>query len=178
RGVDVSPLRADDDVGRVAVAQTGAEELLAAPVGARGFEVAHAGLVGGVEDLERALAQRVDRAVRPEVRAVADVEVAGAAEGGEAEPDSQGPARAGARGKGRPGGHRATVGESARMRPAAMDHLAAVIIRLLVAVAILSARATPLGIPYPILLVLGGAVLGFLPGIPDISLDPDLVLVV
>ena len=64
------------------------------------------------------------------------------------------------------------------MRPAAMDHLEAVIISLLVAVVILSALATRIGIPYPILLVLGGAVLGFLPGIPDISLDPDLVLVV
>ena len=32
-------------------------------------------------------------------------------------------------------------------------------------------------IPYPIVLVLGGAVLGFLPGVPDVQLNPDLVLV-
>ena len=32
-------------------------------------------------------------------------------------------------------------------------------------------------IPYPIVLVLGGAVLGFLPGRPDVQLNPDLVLV-
>jgi monovalent cation/hydrogen antiporter len=59
-----------------------------------------------------------------------------------------------------------------------MDHLEAVIISLLVAVAFLSALATRIGIPYPILLVVGGLALGFAPGIPDVQLDPDLVLVV
>jgi monovalent cation/hydrogen antiporter len=33
-------------------------------------------------------------------------------------------------------------------------------------------------VPYPILLVLGGLVMGFLPGVPDVTLEPDLVLVV
>ena len=28
-------------------------------------------------------------------------------------------------------------------------------------------------VPYPILLVVGGAALGFLPGMPDVQLDPD-----
>ncbi|MEA2358542.1 MAG: monovalent cation/hydrogen antiporter [Solirubrobacteraceae bacterium] len=32
-------------------------------------------------------------------------------------------------------------------------------------------------VPYPILLVLGGAALGFVPGLPDVRLAPDLVLV-
>ena len=32
--------------------------------------------------------------------------------------------------------------------------------------------------PYPIPLVLGGLVLGLLPGIPDVQLNPDLVLLV
>jgi monovalent cation/hydrogen antiporter len=32
-------------------------------------------------------------------------------------------------------------------------------------------------VPYPILLVIGGLVLGGLPGIPDVQLDPDLVLI-
>jgi CPA1 family monovalent cation:H+ antiporter len=59
-----------------------------------------------------------------------------------------------------------------------MDHLEAVIISLLVAVAVLGAAATRIGVPYPILLVLGGAVLGFLPGMPDVRLEPNLVLVV
>jgi monovalent cation/hydrogen antiporter len=59
-----------------------------------------------------------------------------------------------------------------------MDHLEAVIISLLVAVALLSALATRIGIPYPILLVVGGLGLGFVPGVPDVRLEPDLVLVV
>jgi monovalent cation/hydrogen antiporter len=49
---------------------------------------------------------------------------------------------------------------------------------LLVAVAGLSALARRLGIPYPIVLVIGGAVVGFVPGLPEVNLDPDVVLVV
>src|SRR4051794_30216580 len=64
------------------------------------------------------------------------------------------------------------------IRPRHMDHLEAAIISLLIAVAFLSALATRIGIPYPILLVVGGLALGFTPGIPDVRLDPDLVLVV
>jgi len=60
----------------------------------------------------------------------------------------------------------------------AMDHIEAVIISLLVAVAVLGATATRLGVPYPILLVLGGLALGFVPGAPDVQLEPELVLVV
>ena len=59
-----------------------------------------------------------------------------------------------------------------------MEHIEAVIISLLVAVAFLSALATRIGIPYPILLVVGGLALGFAPGIPDVRLEPELVLVV
>ncbi|MEY2532578.1 MAG: monovalent cation/hydrogen antiporter [bacterium] len=59
-----------------------------------------------------------------------------------------------------------------------MEHIETVIISLLVAVAVLGAAATRLGVPYPILLVLGGLVLGFVPGIPDVRLQPELVLVV
>jgi monovalent cation/hydrogen antiporter len=59
-----------------------------------------------------------------------------------------------------------------------VEHIEAVIISTLVAVAFLSALATRIGIPYPILLVLGGLVLGFVPGIPDVELDPEMVLVV
>lgn len=32
-------------------------------------------------------------------------------------------------------------------------------------------------VPYPIWLVVGGALVGFLPGVPDVTLEPDLVLV-
>ena len=49
---------------------------------------------------------------------------------------------------------------------------------LLVAVAGLSVLAQRLSVPYPIVLVLGGAVLGFVPGLPDVKLDPEVVLVV
>jgi CPA1 family monovalent cation:H+ antiporter len=59
-----------------------------------------------------------------------------------------------------------------------MEHIEAVIMSVLVAVAVLSAVATQLGVPYPILLVIGGLGLGFVPGVPDVRLQPDLVLVV
>src|ERR671935_588037 len=49
---------------------------------------------------------------------------------------------------------------------------------LLVAVAGLSALARWLSVPYPIVLVLGGALFGFVPGLPEFSLNPDVVLVV
>src|SRR5919198_1908357 len=49
---------------------------------------------------------------------------------------------------------------------------------LLVAVAGLSALARQLSLPYPIVLVIGGAAFGFIPGMPDVRLDPDVVLVV
>jgi Na+/H+ antiporter len=48
---------------------------------------------------------------------------------------------------------------------------------LMVAVAGLSILARPLGVPYPILLVLGGLLLGFVPGLPVVRLPPELVLV-
>ncbi|MEA2178088.1 MAG: monovalent cation/hydrogen antiporter [Solirubrobacteraceae bacterium] len=59
-----------------------------------------------------------------------------------------------------------------------MEHIEAVIVSLLVAVVVLGALATRIGVPYPILLVVGGLVLGFLPGVPDVRLEPELVLVV
>src|ERR687887_718861 len=49
---------------------------------------------------------------------------------------------------------------------------------LLVAVAGLNALARFLSVPYPIVLVIGGALFGFVPGLPEVKLDPDVVLVV
>src|SRR5215217_4657464 len=49
---------------------------------------------------------------------------------------------------------------------------------LLVAVAGLSALARRLSVPYPIVLVVGGALLGFVPGLPEVKLDPEVVLLV
>src|SRR5688500_13091330 len=42
----------------------------------------------------------------------------------------------------------------------------------------LSVIARVLGIPYPIVLVLGAIPLGYLPGVPEVELHPDLVLVI
>jgi Na+/H+ antiporter len=52
------------------------------------------------------------------------------------------------------------------------------LLALMVAVAGLSVLARVVGVPYPILLVLGGLVLGFVPGMPAVKLPPELVLVV
>jgi len=52
-----------------------------------------------------------------------------------------------------------------------------VLLGLLAAVAALMALAPTLRIPYPILLVAAGLALGFIPGLPDLTLPPDLVLV-
>jgi CPA1 family monovalent cation:H+ antiporter len=49
---------------------------------------------------------------------------------------------------------------------------------LLVAVAGLGALARRLSLPYPIVLVLGGALFGFIPGVPAVKLNPSVVLVV
>jgi CPA1 family monovalent cation:H+ antiporter len=50
-----------------------------------------------------------------------------------------------------------------------------VVLILLVAATALALLARRIGIPYPILLVLGGLALGFVPGLPRIELQPDLV---
>lgn len=52
-----------------------------------------------------------------------------------------------------------------------------VLVGLLAAAAALLALAELIRIPYPIPLVLGGLVLGFVPGMPEIELPPDIVLV-
>ena len=48
---------------------------------------------------------------------------------------------------------------------------------LLVAIVALATLATRLRLPYAILLVLGGLLLGFVPGLPSITLNPELILV-
>jgi Na+/H+ antiporter len=59
-----------------------------------------------------------------------------------------------------------------------MEHFEIVLAALFISVAVLNVIANWLSVPYPIPLVLGGLALGFVPGIPDIELEPDLVLVV
>jgi CPA1 family monovalent cation:H+ antiporter len=51
------------------------------------------------------------------------------------------------------------------------------LLALLVGVGALLALAPTLRLPLPILLVIGGIVLGFLPGLPHVTLPPDVILV-
>lgn len=52
------------------------------------------------------------------------------------------------------------------------------VLLLLVAVLIVVELSGRIGIPYPILLVLGGLLLAAIPGLPEVTLEPDLVLLV
>ncbi len=56
-------------------------------------------------------------------------------------------------------------------------HAELVLLALIAAIVALVALAPTLRIPYPILLVLGGLALGFVPGVPRVTLPPELVLV-
>src|SRR5437867_12441689 len=56
-----------------------------------------------------------------------------------------------------------------------MSHAVEVILGLLLAVAALALTSRKIGIPYPILLVIGGLVLASIPGLPQIRLNPELV---
>ena len=51
------------------------------------------------------------------------------------------------------------------------------LLAVLLGVALLLLLAYRVHVPYPVLLVLGGAALGFVPGTPDLRLQPDVVLV-
>ncbi|MBA3370951.1 MAG: cation:proton antiporter, partial [Thermoleophilaceae bacterium] len=57
-----------------------------------------------------------------------------------------------------------------------MDQLGPVLLVLLLAVAGLAALASVLRVPYPIPLVLGGLAIGLIPGVPEVRLAPELVL--
>src|ERR1700742_3457635 len=52
---------------------------------------------------------------------------------------------------------------------------AEVICTLLIVVAALAILAKKVTLPYPVLLVIGGLALGFVPGLPGVQLEPDLV---
>jgi monovalent cation/hydrogen antiporter len=59
-----------------------------------------------------------------------------------------------------------------------VQSIEAVVLLLLVFVALFAALARKLKVPYPILLVVAGLLLGFVPGMPRINLDPDIVFLV
>ena len=52
-----------------------------------------------------------------------------------------------------------------------------VLLAIVAAITALTMLAPVLRVPYPILLVLGGLALGFIPGVPELTLPPELVLV-
>src|SRR5688572_19489344 len=56
-------------------------------------------------------------------------------------------------------------------------HVAEMIIGLLLAVAAIAWSAARPKVPYPILLLIGGLGLSFVPGLPGVTLDPPLVFV-
>src|SRR6266545_2700254 len=62
--------------------------------------------------------------------------------------------------------------------PTVMTTTIGLVVSLLVVVVVLSALATRIALPSPIVLVVGGLLLSFLPGLPTIDLAPDLVLFV
>ena len=53
-----------------------------------------------------------------------------------------------------------------------------VILGLLVVVALIATLSRRIGVPYPILMVIGGLALGFIPWLPRVVLTPDLVLLI
>lgn len=59
-----------------------------------------------------------------------------------------------------------------------MSHIESIMLALLVAVAALSVLSRVIGVPYPILMVVGGLGIGLIPGAPEVALDPELVLVI
>jgi monovalent cation/hydrogen antiporter len=52
---------------------------------------------------------------------------------------------------------------------------AEIICTLLIVVAALAILANNIGVPYPVLLVIGGLALGFVPGLPTVQLEPETV---
>jgi monovalent cation/hydrogen antiporter len=59
-----------------------------------------------------------------------------------------------------------------------VEHVELIIFGLLLGIAGLAVLARVVGVPYPITLVLGGTLIGFIPGVPSVELDPDLVLLI
>ena len=59
-----------------------------------------------------------------------------------------------------------------------MEHIELVVFGLLVGTAALAVLANAINVPYPITLVVGGVAFGFVPGMPEVELEPDLVLLI
>jgi NhaP-type Na+/H+ or K+/H+ antiporter len=59
-----------------------------------------------------------------------------------------------------------------------MAHNVEIVLILFLAVAALATLAQRLRIPYPILLTLGGLALSFVPGLPRVTVAPELVFLI
>ncbi|MBA2371564.1 MAG: cation:proton antiporter, partial [Chloroflexi bacterium] len=57
-------------------------------------------------------------------------------------------------------------------------HETEVILGLVAVVAALAALARRIGMPYPILMVVAGMAIGWIPGVPRIELEPEIVFLV
>jgi NhaP-type Na+/H+ or K+/H+ antiporter len=55
-------------------------------------------------------------------------------------------------------------------------HIAETFVLLLAAALALTWLSRRIGVPYPVALVLGGIAIAFIPGLPKVQPDPDLVL--
>ena len=62
-------------------------------------------------------------------------------------------------------------GGGGRARPRPIE----LVLALLIAATVLAIVARRLAVPYPVLLVLGGLAIGFIPGLPAVELEPDVV---
>ena len=52
-----------------------------------------------------------------------------------------------------------------------------VVLALMTAATVLAVVARRLAVPYPVLLVIGGLAIGFIPGLPTVELEPGVVFV-
>jgi CPA1 family monovalent cation:H+ antiporter len=59
-----------------------------------------------------------------------------------------------------------------------VEHTELIVFGLLVGTATLAVLANALSVPYPITLVIGGVAIGFVPGMPEVELQPELVLLI
>src|SRR5579862_4512636 len=59
--------------------------------------------------------------------------------------------------------------------PGMTGYIVDIFVGLLLAVAVLALLARRLHIPYPIFFVIGGLLIGLIPGLPKVRLDPELV---
>src|SRR5215212_3632548 len=74
------------------------------------------------------------------------------------------------------GGISSGTGRDPRVQPALGD--IEFLLLLLLAAALFVRLAELISVPYPIVLVVGGLAIGFVPGLPDLVLDPDVVFLI